>query len=63
MARRDAGDGGRQAFIDAAAIALFAAGWPQKTLWQRAEHLWQTRQDHLRETARPKSLQPVEPVR
>lgn len=41
-----AADGGRQAFIDATIIALFARGWPQETMFERAEQLWVKRQEH-----------------
>lgn len=37
----------RQEFIDRAVIALYASGWPQKSLFERAEHLWSLREQHL----------------
>lgn len=41
-----AADGGRQAFIDACIILLHARGWPQETMFERAEQLWAKRQEH-----------------
>ena len=40
-------DDERAAFIDAAAIAVFASGWPLKTVYERAEQLWKLREAYL----------------
>lgn len=35
-------------FVDQAAIALWAQGWPAKTIMQKAEQLWAIRNDHMK---------------
>lgn len=37
----------RQSFLDATAVALYANGWPLKSVWQQAERLWETRKAQL----------------
>ena len=37
----------KQAFIDAAAIAIYASGWPAKSVYQRAHQLWEFRKKDL----------------
>lgn len=38
----------RQAFIDAAAIARFGAGYPVTGCYREAEHLWRAREEYIR---------------
>jgi hypothetical protein len=37
----------KQAFLDNAAIALYAKGWPEKDVFTRAERLWTLRNEHI----------------
>lgn len=38
----------RQRFIDAAAIAIYATGFPASHVYERAAQLWELRQEFLR---------------
>ena len=38
----------RQQLLDRTAIALFARGWPEETLFMRAERFLKLRDEHLK---------------